>query len=597
VGQVIAGRYRLDAPLDSGSTGCVFAGLDQASHRAVAVKVLHPHISENAEMVERFLREVSAASAVDHPGAVEVLDAGVAADGSCYLVMERLHGQSLRAALLDGHIDRARALELVRSVLEPLGAAHAVGIVHRDVKPENMFVVDDPGDGPPVKLLDFGIARFVEGTSTTKTGFTLGTPDYMSPEQAVRPREVTPAADVWSVGVLLYELLTGQLPFEGDTPAAVFVQTIQHPHRPTGELAPDLPPTLAAIVDACLQKDPRKRPADAWALRQALDAAMQQPITPRPITATPSADRSGPARAAVEARAALQREDVGRERPPESDEEAVLVVPAPRWPRALGVAVLLGLLVGAALAWRVEPKTVRATLRTAPPPAAPAQVPAARPVPAAAESVAVPAADPEPAPGRAPPDIAADPTPPDTAAEPARPAPVPRSVQPSAVERAPAVARRTRRPAERATAARRGPARPGKPSEPFARVDRPAPSPSRAAGPEGADRRASDEDTSGEARAAMAALADDGADARPAEDESPAPAPPADAAETDSPTAGAAAASEPDGVADSADAARPAPKSIAESAAQPVAAPSPPEAAPAEPAPPPKRPADVPFSF
>jgi serine/threonine-protein kinase len=264
-GTVVAGRYRVEAHLASGGMGAVYRARHTLADRLVALKILRPtSMGLDVADVRRFRREATAAAHIGHPGIVEVLDAGVE-EGFLFLVMELLEGESLRARRR--HATRAELLGWIRVLLDPLAAAHEKGFVHRDLKPENVFLARTP-EGERLKLLDFGIARSIGGPSDTRTGTGLGTPGYMAPEQALEARGASPAADVWSVGVMLYETITGRRPFEGETPHATILRAVSEPHAPLVEVAPE----LAALVDACLAKRPADRPRDARELSARLDA-------------------------------------------------------------------------------------------------------------------------------------------------------------------------------------------------------------------------------------------------------------------------------------------------------------------------------------
>ncbi len=280
---LIGGRYHIERPIGSGNMGDVYRGRHHLTERPVALKFIKPHVAQASGGIERFLREVRATQAVGHAGVVEVLDAG-AHGKTLYVAMELLEGESLRERQERGGLPIDEALTLLRALLEPLAAAHAVGIVHRDLKPDNVYLHQRPDGERVVKLLDFGIAAVPEAPGATQTGFTMGTPYYMSPEQAIDPRACTPASDVWSVGAMLYEILAGEVPFEGATAHAVCAAAIHQPHPDLAARAPDTPPALLALVDRCLAKAPEDRPADARALAIALDAARADTrVAPGPL--------------------------------------------------------------------------------------------------------------------------------------------------------------------------------------------------------------------------------------------------------------------------------------------------------------------------
>jgi serine/threonine protein kinase len=256
-GMVLAGRYRLERVLGRGGMGEVWLGRDQSVlQRDVAVKVL-PALS-GAESVARFQREAETLARLQHPGITVVHDAG-RHDGYLFIIMELLHGGDL-AQVMTGHpggLPVARALDFARQIVDALAAAHGKGIVHRDLKPANLFVQA----GDRVKICDFGIAHSTDATSRfTSTGHAIGTPLYMSPEQC-RAEAVDARSDLYSLGCLLFELLTGRPPFSADQPAYVVMgQHVEHaPPRPR-ELRGDIPVPLADLVAALLAKSPDDRP-------------------------------------------------------------------------------------------------------------------------------------------------------------------------------------------------------------------------------------------------------------------------------------------------------------------------------------------------
>jgi serine/threonine protein kinase len=354
------GDYELLERLGRGGMGEVWLARSAAADAPVAIKVLYPRPDRRAEATERFEREVSAAARIGHPAIVRVH--GFGADptrGTLYLVMERLEGMSLRAWLARPEADVRTALELVRALLEPLAAAHAcidergrpAPIVHRDLKPENALVLDRPDDGGPIKLLDFGIARQVGALDVTETGVGMGTASYMSPEQATDARDVGPSADVWSIGVMLYEILAGRLPFEAPSRNEILAKILTRDPVPLARVAPHVPRALASLVAACLAKDPARRPPDARALASELDAVLADPR----------------ARARLEARVAMSSEPASTA-PTRSE-------PATRSrsrPRALAIAAVALAALGAivALAWPSEREPIEpepTPMRAAPP--------------------------------------------------------------------------------------------------------------------------------------------------------------------------------------------------------------------------------------
>src|SRR5689334_21956207 len=255
VGEVIADRYELEELLDHGGMSTVYRGHDRMLERTVALKILHAHFGDDAEYVERFRREARAVAQLSHPNIVTVIDRGEA-DGQQYIVFEYIDGESLKQLVdRNGPLPARRAIELALQVADALAFAHQAGLVHRDVKPQNVLVTED-GEA---KVTDFGIARSLDVEhGVTQTGTVLGTSNYISPEQA-GGKPVTPATDVYSLGVVLFELLTGDVPFPGDNFVAVAMKHINEPVPDLAALRPDAPSRLVAAVERALEKDPRRR--------------------------------------------------------------------------------------------------------------------------------------------------------------------------------------------------------------------------------------------------------------------------------------------------------------------------------------------------
>jgi serine/threonine-protein kinase len=262
LGTTLADRYRIESLLGRGGMGTVFAGTHLWTRRPVAVKILHHDYARDPGVVRRFLAEARTAATLTHRHVVDVLDMGSAADGTVYLVLERLRGRSL-ASLLErrGRLALPEAAAVLLPVMEALAAAHARAIVHRDIKPENIFLHRDPDGGLVPKLLDFGIARFRSPTRSmaTATGTIMGTPYYMSPEQAAGASDLDAGADVWSMGVTWYETLTGALPFDGPHPTAVLLALTNNTPEPLQRLAPELPDAVVAVLERALVRDRGRR--------------------------------------------------------------------------------------------------------------------------------------------------------------------------------------------------------------------------------------------------------------------------------------------------------------------------------------------------
>jgi serine/threonine-protein kinase len=271
VGRVLREKYQLVSLLGVGGWAAVYAAVHLRNANRVAVKVLHPQASLEPSLRERFLREGYAANIVDHPGTVRVLDDDVAEDGCVFLVMELLEGETLEA-----RIERCTRLSvpevvgITRSLLAVLHAAHQKGIVHRDVKPENLFLTYDG----KLKLLDFGVARMATASvHRTRSGAIFGTPSYMPPEQALgRTREMDALTDVWAVGATAFRLLSGRFVHEGESGQEMMIRTATSPAPRLASVAPHVPERVARIVDRALEYDRRDRWPSALAMMSALEA-------------------------------------------------------------------------------------------------------------------------------------------------------------------------------------------------------------------------------------------------------------------------------------------------------------------------------------
>jgi beta-lactam-binding protein with PASTA domain/tRNA A-37 threonylcarbamoyl transferase component Bud32 len=268
-GTVVADRYRLLGRLGSGGMADVWCAEDSLLNRRVALKFLHPRFAQDEQFVERFRREASAAAGLQHPNVVGVFDRG-SVDGMHFIAMEYVEGASLKD-LIERGLSVSEGVEIVRQVLAGVRYAHEHGIVHRDLKPQNVLV-DSEGRA---RVTDFGIAR-AGASEITQTGSVLGTAQYLSPEQA-QGLPVTAASDIYSVGVLLYETLTGRVPFDADSPVTVALKQVSERPRPPSELNPEVSRALDGVVMRALAKDPENRFASAEEFSQALDAAEADP--------------------------------------------------------------------------------------------------------------------------------------------------------------------------------------------------------------------------------------------------------------------------------------------------------------------------------
>ena len=268
------GRYRIDSRLGEGAMADVFRAHDPGIGRTVAIKVLKPQFASDPELGERFLREARAAGALSHPNIATIYDVGEA-DGTAYIAMELIEGQPLDAVLqAQGRLPYERVLALGQQLAAALDYAHRAGVVHRDVKPSNILLT---ADGRTAKLLDFGVARIADVDAAggdgrlaqTQVGQMIGTPRYMSPEQALGV-PVDQRSDLFSLGVVLYEMVTGKIAFPGMGLATLAIQIAQERVEPIARSAADCPPGLRFVIDKLLAKKPEQRFADGEAVRQAL---------------------------------------------------------------------------------------------------------------------------------------------------------------------------------------------------------------------------------------------------------------------------------------------------------------------------------------
>lgn len=286
VGQVLDGRYRVEARIAVGGMATVYRAVDTRLDRVLALKVMHPALAADASFVERFIREAKSVARLAHPNVVQVFDQG--ADGAyVYLAMEYVAGCTLRDVLRErGALQPRAALDILEPVLAALGAAHRAGFVHRDMKPENVLI----GDDGRVKVADFGLVRSVD-TVTSSTGTVLGTVAYLAPEQMEQGTSDA-RVDVYACGVVLYEMLTGDKPHDGDTPAVVLYKHLHEDVPPPSAAVPGMAAELDELVASATARTPQVRPADAVALlarvreaRGALDEAQLDALPPQALSA------------------------------------------------------------------------------------------------------------------------------------------------------------------------------------------------------------------------------------------------------------------------------------------------------------------------
>lgn len=263
-GQILDGKYQIVRLIGEGGMGAVYEGRNTRINRRVAIKVLHANVAANTEIVQRFEREAQVAGTVGNDHILEILDLGALASGERYMVMEFLDGETFTQRIKGrGRLPAKEAVAILRQVLQGLSAAHGAGIVHRDLKPDNIFILKQKaGHRDFVKIIDFGISKFSEqGTASrmTRTGALMGTPHYMAPEQATGSAEVDRRTDIYALGIILYEAVTGRLPFKAETFNQLLFEIALAKMTPAREYVPDLDPAIDSIIMKASARDPAHR--------------------------------------------------------------------------------------------------------------------------------------------------------------------------------------------------------------------------------------------------------------------------------------------------------------------------------------------------
>ena len=376
------GSYRITGELSRGGMGAVYRAVHTVLERQVAVKLLRPELTNNHELTMRLITEAKAASAIRHPGIIDVLDFGYSSDGRAYYVMELLDGESLEHRIeARGRLPDREAAQIARGIASALSAAHDKAIIHRDLKPGNVVLVADPDLGERPKVLDFGIAKLADAITYTQTGALMGTPLYMAPEQARAARTIDHRADLYSLGCVLYEMLVGTPPFTAVGTGEIVAMQLFATPEPPSQRAPGVSPEVERIVLRLLEKEPGDRFADAAEVVAALDVVLGDGRAAEPATrpmATPRVVPTAPMTAHEPRLTSSTRE------------------PPPPRSLALVAALAVGCVVTIAIAAALWLRATEPEPPPAPPPAPSAPAVAADPVPPATPPLAPPAPVPDP---------------------------------------------------------------------------------------------------------------------------------------------------------------------------------------------------------
>jgi eukaryotic-like serine/threonine-protein kinase len=362
-GEVVGGKYRLEKLLGEGAMGTVWAARNERTDRAFAVKFMLPRFAKDATLVQRFLNEARVCGRLEHPALVDIYDLGIADElgGAPFLVMELLRGEGLDK-MLDrvGKLEPRRICPIVFELAAALDLAHEAGIVHRDIKPANVFLHRTRKGELMPKLLDFGVSKTVsndaEEMALTRAGVVLGSPLYMSPEQARGQADIDARADVWGLGVMIYQAIAGVVPFNENNYNAVLSAILTHRHRPLKEVVPGVTDLLSETVDLCLVKDRNRRMASAAQLASRLEEVMlQYAAGGRPGSDPALLPPSSSKRGAEPAPAAPEQDAVaGRGAPAESD--ATEVMTRESMPQEILMQMMAARSGGSAAAAQPQPK-------------------------------------------------------------------------------------------------------------------------------------------------------------------------------------------------------------------------------------------------
>ncbi len=294
VGMTLGGRYVIEDVLGEGGMATVYRARHKLVDRPCAVKIMNPGLSRDPVVRERFRREAKAAQKLAHPNIIEIFDQGDTDDGVSYLVMELLEGESLGTTLSRGPMTYQRALPIMVQIARALARAHDFEVIHRDLKPDNIFLCTR-GDGTDlVKLLDFGIARSMQDARLTGQGEVFGTPQYMAPER-ITSIDAGASSDLYAIGIIFFEMLTGQLPFEAADIPSFFLKHLKEPAPPVRKFAPDAPVQVEKLILSLMAKDPGLRPVDAHRMHNdllAICAELDVPVPPEPDAEQPMSHRA-----------------------------------------------------------------------------------------------------------------------------------------------------------------------------------------------------------------------------------------------------------------------------------------------------------------